>query len=912
MPALLLLCGFSVQAQTTPPQREMRSTWVATVWRLDWPQTVISSTGNQDQINKQKKQMTEMLDSLALNNFNAINFQVRSRSDAMYQSSFEPWSSDLVSERGMDPGYDPLAFVVEECHKRGLECHAWINPYRYESVSHAWDGTPQNYRADHPDWVMDVTNSSGTTASILNPGKPEVTQRICDIIKEIVQNYDVDGILFDDYFYLSGTNTTHDGDLYNDYKAAGGTLTIANWRRANVNSMIAAVYSTIKSTKPWVRFGVSPAGIACTSNSVARQYGIRPCPTGSDWQYSDIYSDPIAWVSSQTLDYISPQIYWTRANGTAYGPATEWWSEVANKWQRHLYVSHSISSLTASSKAPARSAVETDIALQNGFEAAAETLPQGPDYASGPNSTEFQEYSAQVLLNREYNLDDAPGSVFYSAKYLYRTAPKFSHYLKNTVFTTMCLPPAMPWLSAATPQGVENLAQAGTKLTWTPRENMRYTIYAFPNSLPASDRQRLPEYLVGISYQPEFTFSEKYASGYTLGVCAYDRYGNESSLALPGQPAGTLQVPTLQIPAASGTVEAPFEFTWSEVPNAAEYIVEVARDAAMADLLDQRSTSSNSISSDRFMLLPLDTKLYWRVRACCPGYSDGVTQPAAFTVTQLRILTPAANMVTASLTPEFTFSITDRELTLEICTDTEFGQDDIVYSGTHTGNFTLPKYTLWAATEYYARARYRRGADDLVTGTIAFITPEVTPTPAQIAFPTAGGEFYADSHITLAPIEGPKQFRIEISASESFPPRQVYTTTLISTQTFVDPKQGSEIKISTSPLVDGQTYYVHARCIFRLAEGSTETTDYGNTVAFTYRDRNSGLHDAVAAQGLSLSGRTLSALADVHNLQIVTADGRTALSLPVLAQGAECSLDLATGVYILKADGIQPIKIHLK
>ena len=125
----------SIQAADAPVKREMRSAWVATVWNLDWPPSKISETGNASQIKKQQDAMTTLLDSLAVNNMNAVNFQVRSRSDAMYKSSYEPWSSDLVSTRGLDPGSDPLEWVVAECHKRGLECHAWINPYRYESFS---------------------------------------------------------------------------------------------------------------------------------------------------------------------------------------------------------------------------------------------------------------------------------------------------------------------------------------------------------------------------------------------------------------------------------------------------------------------------------------------------------------------------------------------------------------------------------------------------------------------------------------------------------------------------------------------------------------------------------------------------------------------------------------------------------
>ena len=187
---LSVLSAVAAAAMTLPfqsvsaeaPKREMRSAWVATVWQLDWPQTTISSTGNETQVEAQKEQMIALLDSLANNNMNAVNFQVRSRCDAMYKSSYEPWSSDLVSSRGMDPGYDPLAFVVEESHKRGLECHAWVNPYRYESVAGQWSGMAGDIRAEHPDWIMDNDG-----AAILNPGKQEVIDYITEICREIVK-----------------------------------------------------------------------------------------------------------------------------------------------------------------------------------------------------------------------------------------------------------------------------------------------------------------------------------------------------------------------------------------------------------------------------------------------------------------------------------------------------------------------------------------------------------------------------------------------------------------------------------------------------------------------------------------------------------------------------------------------------
>ena len=281
-------------AQT--PQKEVRAFWLSTVWRLTWPKTtVISNTGNAQEIQEQKDELIMLLDSVKAANANTVYFQVRGRCDAMYKSSYEPWSSDLVATRGMDPGYDPLLFAVEEAHKRGIEIHAWFNPYRYESVLHQWDGTPQNYRESHPEWLLDYSDGS-----ILNPAMPEVRDHITAIIQEVVQNYDIDGVVFDDYFYMSGTTDDMDDELYQ--QSNPDNLSRADWRRQNVNKLIAQVYRMIQSEKPYVRFGISPAGVWCTDATIAERYGVTPTPVGSDWAYDDIFCDPMAWIQEHSMD----------------------------------------------------------------------------------------------------------------------------------------------------------------------------------------------------------------------------------------------------------------------------------------------------------------------------------------------------------------------------------------------------------------------------------------------------------------------------------------------------------------------------------------------------------------------------------------------------------------------------------
>ena len=254
---VLLVCALQMVVGQSP-KRELRSTWLTTVWRLDWPSvTVPAPTGTNEAerlaaIQQQKNEFIGILNSLKAANMNAAFFQVRSMCDAMYQSSYEPWSAYISSVRGANPGYDPLAFAVEEAHKRGIELHAWLNPYRYSTSSSTHGELPVDYYNTHRDWLL----AYDSYLKILNPGYPQVVSQIKKVVGEIVNNYDVDGIVFDDYFYAyGGTSAVLDSTAQRLYKPSGKNVN--DWRRENVNRMIKAVYDTIQSVKPYVTFGVS-------------------------------------------------------------------------------------------------------------------------------------------------------------------------------------------------------------------------------------------------------------------------------------------------------------------------------------------------------------------------------------------------------------------------------------------------------------------------------------------------------------------------------------------------------------------------------------------------------------------------------------------------------------------------------
>lgn len=491
-----VLLAIAALPMSSDVKREVRSVWMATVWALDWPSSTSSTTA-------QKNEMVKYLDVLQKNNFNAVYFQVRTMSDAFYKSSYEPWSSYLTGTRGKDPGWDPLAFVVEECHKRGMECHAWVNPYRFSTGSN-WS-TAQDQALKSAGMLLAYTKSDGKTTTILNPGLESVRKRIVDVCKEIISNYDVDGLVFDDYFYPEGIPVTSSAGDYDLWQKSGASMTFGDWRRNNVNQMVADVYKMVQHQKPYVRFGISPAGAACTSAAVAAKHGIDRCPVASDWQYDGIFSDPVAWLEAGTIDYISPQLYWkTNHKTNPFGPMTKWWSYVAKHFGRHHYASHSISFLNSSN-----------------------------------TTSDWEEIGKQVQFSRDYTENEAPGAVFYSAAYV--TGKKqsgFGEWLQVNKFQNKALTPAIDWKKSDLEKvQVSALSKRATVLSWAGVDNVRYSVYAVPESVNVEtlDSNIPAEYLLGVSYKTTYTMPDDKKSGYNYAVCVLDRYGNEYEPVYYGQ-----------------------------------------------------------------------------------------------------------------------------------------------------------------------------------------------------------------------------------------------------------------------------------------------------------------------------------------------------------------------------------------
>ncbi|MBR1935823.1 MAG: family 10 glycosylhydrolase [Muribaculaceae bacterium] len=797
---LLTATGINAAAQSySVPKREFRSAWVATVWRLDWPHATTVGT-SPETVALMKAQMDRMLDTLAANNFNAVNFQVRSMCDAMYRSKYEPWSSYISGTRGLDPGWDPLAYCVEGCHRRGLECHAWINPYRLSSngIDQWSTDFDKKLRADGRllQWGQYV---------ILDPAQQVNIDHIVNVCKDIITNYDVDGILYDDYFYPSGIPCTAEAGDYDEWQQSNVDMTMADWRRDNVNRMVQAVYDMIQATRADVRFGISPAGVAGTSSTTAGKYGVEPCPSGGDWQYNDIFSDPLAWLDAKSIDYLSPQVYWPIGASADYGKITPWWGRMAQHFGRHVFISQSISSLNADS-----------------------------------DENAHREYVNEVELTRTSNLDGAPGSIFYSCHYLYRTAnhrEELANVLHRTTFSSRALTPPMAWKPGSDPGAITGLASNDYILSWNGFDGYKYSIYAIPNSVPRSEFSCQPQYLLGVSYSASFALPEARRYGFYYAVCPVDRMSNEFSPTFLDFSTGLpLDAPTLLSPADGEVTPDPCTLAWSAVDGAQGYLLELATDAAMTDIIARRSTTGTQLlSSELGDLKP--TNFYWRVRACAEQRADGVSQVRSFIPQVFTITYPDANQmdVHPSFTMRWHTAGNSATATAQIATDNKFTDESLVFSGqSATGSIDIPQLTLFAGTTYYARVTMTNDQGVYKeTLVVPFTTAYLVAEPPAVAIPLAGGTLYSDQHITLVPQEAAFNYQLEVSTSATVWGRTRYVESTTG-HSYSSAKQASEIKTGSKLLADGNTYYLRARISYTGDNGRQVYTAYCEPVPFVY------------------------------------------------------------------------------
>lgn len=458
----LILLGTSaanVKAETNivHNKHEFRGVWVATVASID-----IGYHITEDQY---KEEFIKILDTVQEFNFNAIIFQVRPTNDAFYPSSLNPWSRYLTGIEGKSPGWDPLAWMVQESHKRGIEFHAWLNPYRIslEKVADNYDTkedilnslTDKNFAKKHPEYVLE----GGDGRLILNPGEPAVKQFIKDTIEEIVTKYDVDAIHFDDYFYpYSGIKNSGDNETYLTYKNEDESL--ANWRRRNVDEVIQGISELIHTydseNNQAVQFGISPFGVWKNKSSD---------PLGSDTRASESYNmqyaDTRKWVKEEWLDYIAPQLYWEIGHNLAdYETLSSWWADVVHGTKVNLYTGNAIYRYGSKN---------SDGSLNEAW-------------------NKYDELPKQLLMNNEH--EEINGSIFFSYKHL-RSASSSAlitgrTYIQKRMWDTVALQPALPLINETIPSQIENVStttgstNTSFDISWDKVANSKYyMVYRF-------------------------------------------------------------------------------------------------------------------------------------------------------------------------------------------------------------------------------------------------------------------------------------------------------------------------------------------------------------------------------------------------------------------------------------------------
>lgn len=324
--------------QPEQQHQPVRGVWLATVSRLDWPPVSSVNLSNaENRVEQQQNALTQKLDKLKSLGINTVFFQVKPDGTALWSSRILPWSDMLTGKIGEDPGYDPLQFMLDEAHKRGMKVHAWFNPYRVSvntkpstvtELNRTLTLHPASVFVLHRDWIRTASDRF-----VLDPGIPEARDWITSIVAEVVARYPVDGVQFDDYFYAETPGSTlNDNQTFKRY--GQGFASKADWRRHNTQALIEQVSHTIKQLNPNVEFGVSPAGV---------WRNLSHDPAGSDTRgaaaYDEAYADTRRWVQQGLLDYIAPQLYWPFSRQAArYDVLAKWWAEVVKPTNTRLYI----------------------------------------------------------------------------------------------------------------------------------------------------------------------------------------------------------------------------------------------------------------------------------------------------------------------------------------------------------------------------------------------------------------------------------------------------------------------------------------------------------------------------------------------------------------------------------------------
>ncbi|MGH3389994.1 MAG: glycoside hydrolase family 10 protein, partial [Actinomadura sp.] len=417
----------AVKAPADSQARQLRGMWIATVANVDWPSRKGLPAA------EQKAEYRRLLDTARALHLNAVFVQVRPTGDALYPSRYEPWSQWLSGTQGKDPGYDVLEFLLDEAHARNLEFHAWFNPYRASWRANPDRLAPGHPARRHPDWV--VRSGKGLW---YDPGLPQVRDLTTDVVLDVVERYDIDGVHFDDYFYpYPGEGAFADGDTYARY---GGGQGKAAWRRRNVDTLVETVSTRIRQAKPWVQFGISPFGVWRNKSTDPDGSATRALQS-----YDAIYADTRAWIRNGWVDYLTPQLYWPIGDARAdYRVLVDWWS---------------------------RQVAGTPVRLTIGQ--AAYRVGQAGRWRRPA------ELSRHLTLNARYPA--VRGDVFFSAKSLAADTAGFATRLRADHYSRPAIVPAVPGHGGGAPAPVTGLRAsqdgASVRLRWRGSNATSYAVY---------------------------------------------------------------------------------------------------------------------------------------------------------------------------------------------------------------------------------------------------------------------------------------------------------------------------------------------------------------------------------------------------------------------------------------------------
>jgi uncharacterized lipoprotein YddW (UPF0748 family) len=617
LPFVLILLLISTQSFTQEPDRELRAVWLTSVYNIDWPHST-----NVSPINQQNR-LRDILNRLQETNINAVLFQVRPQADALYQSAYEPWSQWITGTRGQVPTYDPLALVIEEAHKRGIEVHAWLNPYRFEINAGQYAGLPGDYSQTHPELIFTHNNRT-----YFDPGNPGTTQLIKKIIADMITNYNLDGVVFDDYFYPSGMTLSLDQQTYDTW----GTLefvqqwypdlTRGNFRRASVNNMIREVNDTIKAIDPHMVFGVSPAGIYSTQASAAANWGTTlPSGISGNDNYNVIFCDPLAWLHDGSVDYISPQLYWVIGGPQDFVTLTEWWGFQASRYDKHHYPSLGSYRLYSQKDMPFPDFDSYPAFLESII---SHFVKEGESDKFNWPVTEIEN---QIIANRNSPHNLAQGLIFYNTNTYINTTKDLAGYLANDLFSEKSIFPYLPWLPPTQP-GAPAIAEIGAigedsdalamNIADSPAE--RFLLYGW-EQMPTKNNPDEADFM-------QVVFGKDFARFYPEEN-AYFSIAEFLPNRELGNISGTYSFeyldPVVITSPDDETICDMFAFTWTQVPESTSYRVLIATKQNPSTVVFASPETTQNIFELPSGILAGQQNYVFRVKATSP---EGVSWSA--------------------------------------------------------------------------------------------------------------------------------------------------------------------------------------------------------------------------------------------------------------------------------------------